>query len=244
MENKVNETVEKIAEEFSQHWLRFAALSVTGVLTGLAAWNFTHNWLFVLALVVLAEGASVFWANQIEKYGNTLQLIMSIAGTVVSWVAITVTDLASATIIAQNSNLEIFSAFAKVPAWAQNTVVYVIPMLAVTNGILATIHFYFSESANMKRKLGADLRDAKYKIKKAKTEAEVNISKAQANRWGELAGAYSENVGISRAEAEWRETSKSASTPEGINVSASTGTGTQYDAETVLANPTKPSSKK
>ena len=204
-------------EYVGQHWLRFVALTVTGSLTGLAAWNFTGSWLYVLAIIAMAEGASIYWSLRIEDFGNKVQMLASVLGTIVSWVAIILTDLASATIIAGMSKLQIFTAFQQVPVWAQNTVVYVVPLLAVLHGVLATLHYYFSESASTKRA-----------IKTTRREAQQDIDKSHQARLRELAKAQAQNIGFGRAEDEWTRI-------------AITGTGSP---SVPSVNPTIPQSRK
>src|SRR5262245_18935659 len=124
VKNKVDEKLENFFKGVSNHWLRYAALAVTGCLTGYAAWSYTSNCLYVIALVLLAEGSSLYWANRIEDYGNNVQAAAAILGSVIAWGSIAVTDLASVTIIAKNARLEqLFTVFAQVPEWAQKTVV-------------------------------------------------------------------------------------------------------------------------
>src|SRR5688572_14492413 len=49
-----------------QNWLRYCALIVTGTLTGIAGWNLTNNVLMTAFLVLLCEGASLFWTARTE----------------------------------------------------------------------------------------------------------------------------------------------------------------------------------
>jgi hypothetical protein len=149
----------------------------------------------------MAEGAALYWALRVEDYGNHIQQACAYIGAVLAWIAITVTDLASATIIASMANIKIFSAFEKVPAWAQNTVVYVVPLLAVLHGVLATLHYFFSETAKAHRE-----------ISEIKRNMNIDIEKSHAKRLRELAETGSINEGYRRAEEDWQRTASIAST--------------------------------
>jgi len=228
MKSETDSKVTEFFAELNQHWLRYIALIVTGSLTGYAVWSFTFNALYVLATIALAEGASLYWTKRVEDYGNQVQLWCAGIGAVLAWTAIILTDLSSATIIASTSNIQIFSVFKQVPEWAQRTVVYVVPLLAVIHGVLATLHYFFSEIAEMRRNISADIRQANYEIKKATAQTSVAIAKAQAQRYVELASTQSANVGYDRAEKQWAQNA-------GLN------TGTKVGAE---ENFTQPPSKK
>lgn len=201
--NSIDTRWDSFWTELGQHWLRYAALMVTGALTGFAAWSLTSQWQYVIAIILLAEGSALFWAARIEDYGNRLQMVASIGGTALAWIAITVTDLASATIIARLSNLEIFSQFAEVPAWAQRSVVYVVPVLAVCHGVLATVHYYFSESAALRRDASKSSRDAQRRINEAKARAKIAIATAEAMEYERLADEKAPAIGAQRGAERW-----------------------------------------
>lgn len=207
MENKADsELVARLgrAGEFlSENWLRLCALVVTGVLTGLAGWRLTNNWFFTASLILLAEGASLFWTARASDNGNGTQQVLSVIGSVVAWTAIVVTDLASATILAADADVEIFSAFQQVPEWAQSVVTYVLPTLAVIHGVFGTAHHYFSEGAKLARDVAKTRRDAVRKIKQAEADAQVSIAKAQADRYAELAEANAARIGQERGNSLW-----------------------------------------
>jgi hypothetical protein len=203
--NKVDSRLAEIFSGASRHWLRYTALSVTGCLTGYAAWSYTGNWLYVIALVLLAEGASLYWASRIEDFGNTVQMIASVVGSVVAWVSIAVTDLASVTIIVKNASLEIFTVFANVPEWAQRTVVYVVPTLAVVQGVLATLHYFFSEEAALRREIAKTNREAEKAIKQADANAQKDMAKARAARYAEIAKEKAPELGRQQGEKSWQD---------------------------------------
>jgi len=160
----------------------------------------------VIALVLLAEGASLYWANRIEDYGNYVQMGAAILGSGLAWVSIAVTDLASVTIVAKNAQLEqIFTVFANVPEWAQKTVVYVVPTLAVAQGVLATLHYFFSEEAKLRREIAKTNRDADKAIKQADADARKNMAQARAKRYKELAEESAPVLGREQGEKSWQD---------------------------------------
>ena len=197
----------------SRHWLRYAALLVTGSLTGYAAWSYTSNGLYVIALVLLAEGASLYWSLRIEDYGNVVQQGTAVIGTVVAWASIAVTDLASATIIVRGANLEIFSVFAQVPEWAQKTVVYVVPFLAVVQGVLATVHYFFSEEAALRRSIAQTNRETEKQIKQAEAEALKSAARARAQKFTELAKVEAPKLGEAQGVKSWHDTAQTLRVP-------------------------------
>jgi hypothetical protein len=161
------ERAKTLTMHMSQNWLRYCALLVTGTLTGIAGWNLTNNILMTAFLILLCEGASLFWTARTEDNGNGTQTWLSVAGTVIAWVSIAITDLASATIIANHADVKVFSMFREVPSWAQAVVTYVLPTLAFTHGVLGTAHYYFSEDAKLKRDLAKTEREARRAVAKA-----------------------------------------------------------------------------
>ena len=190
------------------HWVRWFTALVTGVLTYSAGWNLTSSFFYSAALVALAEGTSLAWPGAMERaedvdgwesHAAIAQLASSVFGIIVSWVAIISTDLASITIIASMSNIKIFSAFAEVPTWAQNVVVYVVPILAVTHGILATIYWTASPEAAHSRQIAKINREADRQIKTAEANADAEKAKAKASEFALLATEKAREAG--RAEA-------------------------------------------
>jgi hypothetical protein len=187
----------------SQNWLRYLTVIVTGTLTGIAGWTLTGNAIYTAFIILLAEGSSLFWAARTEDNGNKTQTTLSVIGTVVAWTAIILTDLSSATILANQANREVFTVFAKVPAWSQMVVTFVLPVLATTHGILAVAHYFYSEDARLNRDLAKTEREAKRVISQAEADARKNIAKAQANRFKELAEERAEGIGRNKGDTLW-----------------------------------------
>lgn len=188
-------------EHTSSHWLRYMTLLITGVLTWNAAWELTSNPIYCIFLVLLAEGATLYWQHAVERVGGVaveengkvnvsvvVQFTTGILGIALSWIAIISTDLASLTFIARNSQIDIFSAFQKVPDWAQSVVVYVIPVLAVSHGILATAYHIASPEAAAKRR-----------IRRAHTTARVAEAEAHASEYERLATVKAQEAGRAKA---------------------------------------------
>jgi hypothetical protein len=210
----------RVKSHLSDHWLRYFAVLVTGTLTGIAGWQLTHNVIYVIFMILLAEGASLFWTARAEKNGNNTQMTMSVIGTVVAWTAIILTDLASATIIANLANDAaiakavangqtaesvklIFSLFKEVPGWAQGVITYVLPVLATLHGLLTVVHYYFSEEAKLKRDIDKIERKAKREIAQAEADARKNIAQARADRYREIAIEKAPELGKREGEKAW-----------------------------------------
>ena len=80
LKSPVDEKFYSFSHGLGQHWLRYTALSVTAVLTGYAGFSYTGNLYFSLALIALAEGASLYWAARTTDAGNTVQQITAVIG--------------------------------------------------------------------------------------------------------------------------------------------------------------------
>jgi len=211
--NQVDSKWNNFWSGLARHWLRYAALTVTGCLTGYAAWSYTGNWLYVIALVLLAEGASLYWASRIEDFGNKVQATAAVLGTLLAWGSIAVTDLASVTIIVRNASLDIFTVFAMVPEWAQKTVVYVVPFLAVFQGVLATLHYFFSEEASLRRSIAKTNREAEKAIRQADANAQKSMAEARAKRYKELAEINAPILGELQGEKSWQDFERKSKVP-------------------------------
>ncbi len=203
LKSPIDEGVDSIWHSFGQHWLRYAALCVTAVLTGYAGFSYTRNLLFSLALIALAEGASLYWAARVNDYGNKVQQIASVAGTLLAWISIAATDLASVTILAHGADLQVFTIFARVPAVAQGTAVYVLPALAVLQGALGTVHHFFSEESAIARDLAKAIRETHKEISLANADAKVKIAKAHAIQYRARAAAEAEGIGRRAGDKAW-----------------------------------------
>jgi hypothetical protein len=235
----IRQRAENFGRFLSQNWLRFVALIATGTLTWIAGWTLTHNLFYTSLLVLLAEGASLFWTARTEDNGNPTQEKLSVWGMAISWIAIIVTDLSSATILANMANQAliatakaagedpssvqlVFTLFDHVPALAQQIVTYVIPFLAVTHGILGTSHYYYSEDAKLKRETDKTDRDARKLIAKAKADARTNIAQAKANRFKQIAEQSAEGIGIAEGEKLWQTTYRNSGMSDNVVLASET----------------------
>jgi hypothetical protein len=203
LKSPVDESFDSTWHSLSQHWLRYTALCVTAVLTGYAGYSYTGNIGFSIALVLLAEGASLFWAARINDFGNRVQQIASVVGTSLAWASIAATDLASVNLIAHGADLKVFTLFASVPTIAQATAVYVLPTLAVLQGILGTVHYFFSEEAAIARDLAKTMREVNKEISLANADARTKIAKAHATQYRARATAEAPLIGKAQGDAAW-----------------------------------------
>ncbi len=197
-----DEKLEALGHAIGQHWLRYVALSVTAILTGYAGFSYTGNLFFSIALVALAEGASLYWAARIEDFGNRVQQIAAILGTVIAWLSIATTDLASVTIIAHGAQL--FTIFESVPVLAQEIAVFVLPCLAVVQGTLGTLHYFFSEEARVNRDLNKVLREANKEIAEANAAAKTTIARNHAEQYKKRATLEAPAIGLRLGDAAWQ----------------------------------------
>jgi len=179
-----------------EHGLRYFAAIVTGALTGYAGYSFTTNYWYALTLVVLAEGASLYWPSRLEtvravKTGKHWHLdgigqwLCALLGIALSWISIVATDISSAAVIAtsnDNAMAEIFSVFAKVPDWSQQVIVYVLPVLAFSHGALLTLFYILSEDAEIARSIRGIERSATLSIRRSNADAEMARAQAYVNK--------------------------------------------------------------
>jgi len=173
----------KIGDFFRNDAFRVFTAIVTGALTYYAGWSLTNQIPYAIALVLLCEGLTLYWPFRLEGAGDVgtkgkrnapavIQWLVAIIGIITAWLSVIVTDLACATIIASQANIRVFSAFADIPLWAQEVVVYVLPVLAVTHGILLTVFYVASPEAAHKRTIRAITRKASADMKRAEADAE------------------------------------------------------------------------
>ena len=179
---------EKILDFVREHGFRVFAAAVTGSLTYYAGFTVAGTAIYALTLVALAEGMSLYWPYRLESaqsagtwknvnISGAVQWTSASIGIAVAWVSIIVTDLASAVFIANSAGYEVLTAFQDVPKWSQNVVVYVLPILAFTHGLLLTAFYVASPEAAHARTLRAIRRASGQQIAKANADAEA--AKAQ-----------------------------------------------------------------
>lgn len=175
------------------HGPRFFVAGVTGVLTYLAGWFLTSQPVYAITLVLLAEGLSLYWPYRMEaaqSYGTrrnvnwagVAQWAAASIGVILAWVSIIITDLATATIIASNAGKLTgwLQAFEVVPLWAQEVVVYVLPVLAVSHGILLSVFYVASPEAATARINRQAERETTQTIREARNKARAEEAKARA----------------------------------------------------------------
>lgn len=187
-----------------RNWLLYAGMGVTAFLTGYAAYEWTRNPLYAVVAVMLSEGAFLFWKGRIPESGNAVQKGADIAGTAISLIAIVLTDIASAIIVAVKYGGDLFTGFTAVPVWAQGVVVFVGVALAITHIILKTVFDYFSAEAEAERKERAAKADADEQIKSARRAARIAEAKAHAAEYERLAREQAAQIGRSRGAEMWR----------------------------------------
>jgi membrane protein implicated in regulation of membrane protease activity len=211
--------LEKILNVLEEHGFRFFAAAVTGVLTYYAGLSLTQNPMYGITLVLLCEGMSLYWpvrlegAQEVGKYpsynfSGLVQWSTAIMGIVLAWGSIIVTDLASAVFIANAADIEVFSAFASVPEWAQSVVVYVLPVLAFTHGVLLTAFYIASPEAEQARQLRKMRAETRHSVARANADAEKSKAAAYAEQYKRVAVEAAKARG--RAEADEQVTKRYA----------------------------------
>lgn len=201
----------KFWEFLRSHLFRVVLAAVTGWFTYYAGYSLTGDPIYGLTLVVLAEGLSLYWPFQMEaaqSVGNLkninvaglFQWISGILGVIFAWGSVILTDISSATLIAQNANAQVFSLFAEVPQWSQDVVVYVLPVSAVAHGILLTVFYVASAEAANSRDLRKIRREADHAIKQAHAEAEKARAQAEASEYKALASEAAAKAGKAKAQ--------------------------------------------
>jgi len=225
------------------HGFRVFAAFVTGALTFYAGNSVANSVVYGAVLVLLAEGVSLYWPFRLEtaqmltdwrKLGGAhVQWISAILGITIAWISIILTDLASAILIANQRNIGVFALFATVPEWAQAIMVYVLPVLAFTHGLLLTAFYVCSAEASHKRLLRKIQREARQAIAKADADAEVARSQSYQEHYRQVATPKAQARG--KQEAEQETTRKYSPLASFANEGEAVGP---------LANPTPPATKR
>lgn len=206
----------KFGEFLRAHGVRVFASSVTGAFTYYAGYSLTHDPLYGATLVILAEGLSLWYPFILEgaqqafygtwkkvNVGGLFQWLAALLGIVLAWVSIIVTDLSSATIIARDAsiNFGIFAVFESVPDWAQQVVVYVLPILGFSHALLLTVFYLASPEAAQARAIREIHRQANYTIKQAHADAKKSEAEAMASEYKAKAHDAAAKAGRAKANA-------------------------------------------
>lgn len=204
-------------EFLRSHGFRVFVSLITGAFTYHAGYTLTESVVYAAALVVMAEGLSLWYPFSLEgakpaflgsikkiNVSGFIQWSAAILGIALSWTSIILTDLASATFIANEANIKfggLFSAFENIPIWSQQIVVYVLPVLGVCHALLLTAFYIFSPEAEHARTLRSIRRSADEKIKTANAKALEAQATAEANEYTTKAFQAAEKAGRAKANA-------------------------------------------
>lgn len=213
----IGKTWNQFMEFLRSHGFRVFVSLITGSFTYHAGYTLTQSVIYATALVIMAEGLSLWYPFSLEgakpafqgdwrkiNISGLIQWTSAILGIIIAWSSIILTDLASATFIARDANVNfggLFTAFASVPEWSQQIVVYVLPVLGVCHALLLTAFYIFSPEAEHARTLRSIRRAADEKIKLANAKALEAQATAEANEYATKAHQAAEKAGKARANA-------------------------------------------
>ena len=192
---------------FGRYWLIYVSLIGTAVLTissgvMLAMQPDDGGQIVITPGVILAalfyasgffttgEGAFYFWFDKLTDHDedNGWQIGIAVAMLIASVVTILVTSLAAGAFIA--FWLGKLTAFDVMPIWAQNWVVWVIPVMWVAHAVSGVAFRAMSDEAASEREAKSIVRKTRNKILRQKQQAKADYwqanAPAQAVRMGEI----------------------------------------------------------
>lgn len=164
----MTQAVKMFLQYLAQRWWLLLGAMVTGMFTFHAAGYFWGSLLYQIMAVVFTEGALLVWVYRLEgaiSWGaagirdnnetalardnnEDMQAWISGIGASMSFLAIVLTDMASAVILASEGGLDLY---ASIPAWAQGIVVNLVWVLAAANVLLGGLYQALSPEAVLER---------------------------------------------------------------------------------------------
>jgi hypothetical protein len=136
-------------EHIKAHWPRYMLSIITATFTATAAQTLTGQAYYALMAVLLAEGMWLYWLSRVEVFENKGQQFVSVLMFIVCSIAIILTDIASAVLLANGNDAQQF--FQTVPAWVASVVTNVTPILGASNLITYGLFEFFSDTNRDKR---------------------------------------------------------------------------------------------
>lgn len=149
-------------------------MAITAVFTGQAAYvlfspetGFEKILTFVPALVMigLAEGMFILASGFLNKAQNAVQRFLAGGSLLLALLTIILTDAATAVFLAQRSGY--LSIYDTVPTWAQMIATYVMPVMAITHGVILALYDALDETRILERNAKRELVKAKHEATKA-----------------------------------------------------------------------------
>lgn len=190
---RIGEKIVDFWHYVTSHWMLLILVVFTGTFTAHAAWFYTANPLYVAMTLILTEGFFLLYAHWAEGAiesgmadnkldgAETTQIIAACLGAAVTFVAIILTDVASAQIIAYETGA--FGGYETIPDWAAVVVVNMVVTLALFNVVIVTAFLVASPEAALMR---AEAR-AKRIMRRAEVAAEIQRQNAAAKAFEQQA---------------------------------------------------------
>lgn len=212
--SEIGRRVQALYAYITTHWILLVLALFTGSFTVHAADYYLHNPLYVVMTVVLTEVMCLVWINWLEgaiasgmddnqlDAAETTQIVASVVGVVISVLAVIMTDIASARLLAVESGA--FSDFGVIPVWAQGIVVNVVWVLAVSNFILVTVFTVSSPEAALLR---SEIRSERG-MRKTAIESKIEINKHARGTQRDLTRQHAPQIGRQQGEQAFREQNK------------------------------------
>jgi hypothetical protein len=183
------------------HWPLLLLALFTGSFTWHAADYYLGNPLYTFMTLVLTEGMFMLWAfwaegavssgmedNKLET-SEKVQITAAVLGVFIAFVAMLLTDFASAQILAVESKM--FTTFTQIPAWAQSVIVNIVWVLAIVNVLLVGVYLIASPQAALMR---AENRSQRM-MERARIQGEIKKQKAAADEYARLANNNAQAAG-------------------------------------------------
>lgn len=190
------QTAEQIAR-LKKYWLMYFALLGTGTLSALSGFLLAHapdengvadytlvtiaaGVFYMIGFLTTGEGATLFWFDKLTDHDedNTAQLYIAWLMMALSIITSLVTASAAAAFVAYWMGE--LDAFQVMPLWAQNWVVWAIPVLWITHFVCGTIFKTISDEARQMRQLATIQRSTQMEIRIARERAKTNVLRREA----------------------------------------------------------------
>lgn len=209
---KRKEAANRIYQKYGEHWLVYAALAFTATLSfvsGLilpftpdAQGNFSVTVGGMLAAIYYSVGfvtngefAANYWFDKLTDHDkdNTPQKAIAVAMLTLSVGVSLTTALAAAAEIA--FLLGVLTEFRQFPTWAQEWIVWSIPVMWTLHAVAGMGFKSFSDEAAAEREARSVIRQAKQEISKARVDA-------KAQYWKDNAASIAKQLGEMEAQKE------------------------------------------
>ena len=174
------------AERYGRYWLVYVGLAVTAGLSVFAGMSLPFKdgyvtfWRIIAALyyaagfVATGEGAAYFWFDKLtdRDEDNKTQIMVAWTMLLISVATILTTALAAGSFIAYY--LGAMEIFTTLPYWAQEWIVWAIPVLLIVHMVSGMLFRAVSDEAAAEREMKVRIRLSKEKVQEEKMNARAN----------------------------------------------------------------------